>query len=65
MAAKISGAAACLPLALALALLISPAGAQGLGGDGPDAAGSAADANAYIELLKSSPAYQGMGPEQR
>ena len=69
MAAKGAGAMACLPfaLALALALPIPPgANAQGaLDGDGTDAAGSAADTNAYIELLKSDAAYQGMDPKQR
>ena len=56
-----------MSLALALALLIPPgANAPGaLGEESTDAAGSAADANAYIELLKSDAAYQGMDPEQR
>lgn len=67
MAATGAGAMACLPLALALALLIPQgANAEGApGGEVTDAAGSAADANAYIELLKSDAAYQGMDPEQR
>lgn len=67
MAAKNTSATACLLPALALALLIAPgAVAPGaLGQEDPDASDSAADANAYIELLKSSAAYQAMSPEQR
>lgn len=71
MAAQGAGALACLTFALALALALAlpiPPGVNAqwaLGEEGPDAAGSAADANAYIELLKSDAAYQGMDPEQR
>ena len=65
-AAASTRATACLLPALALALLIAPgAVAQGLGQEGPDASGSATDADVYIELLKSSADYQAMSPEQR
>ena len=66
-AAASTRAMACLLPALALALLIAPwAIEQGaLGQEGPGASDSATDADAYIELLKSSAAYQAMSPEQR